>query len=667
MLLGAQAIDQTRTAAWKRRSGARGHDTNFDNEDNPSKRSPKGQFDHPKIHLIDEFTPIETLAAAIDKGEYLLSETKMEHVHRAYLHLLPLVEAKQRPSSIETYDDYLAVQQAKVRASNLLLLKRSFWEYDDFRDAELCRSFGLQSVIFDTYAWNNRLATEFQDYVDKYFSMSDHSHLTYFEYCQLLRYFYFSYAGIAVRPAFTSKKDKLRPEFGVPVPEGPARAPIALFRNWISNFQRTLGIHNALVIKTGCGIVPMVARDCGVRRVMGVDPDPRAILSATRDARRLRFHDIAFKVGSFFPDDAVFQADGDDDSADSNAAYLKEHETEAPAVDQRNGKKSKFDMIVYAPDVSFLQLSARSSNGVDTYAPSMTGLRGDLDRFFEEAHRYMNTGPRGSIVVILFSNFLQLAYPKEPHPIELEIKTNRRWVLLDYFDRSMDAKLHLSDVTGLGARLKVFRNMASELRAELWVLHRVEDMFKFGWMHGIPGCRPAGAGGGGGELFSAQGQRRMALRRAQLLKDKVMSENGNWGEYKQRMLRAMQEIQDHPAAEDGGDDQLLQSLPEDDVAQSVRMAIDPTYPDRLAAQARRAVEANLQKRRQFHAEVATKFLTESPRQRHDHEQREALASVGVTSKNTRGSTGASSAIPQRRSAEPKQRRSDETQKQQRSL
>ena len=150
------------------------------------------------VQIINEKTSLDLMfRSSVGDGKYLLSDNKLEDIHRAYLGIIPLVEAHH---PVANYQDFLESSKAKVRASNLLLLKRSFWEYSDYRDPVLNSSFGLAHYQFDSYAWNNRLAFEFQEYVEKYYPVAEHSHLTYFEYCNLLRYFYYSYAGYRTRP-----------------------------------------------------------------------------------------------------------------------------------------------------------------------------------------------------------------------------------------------------------------------------------------------------------------------------------------------------------------------------------------------------------------------------------------------------------------------------------
>lgn len=550
------------------------------------------------VEIITDKTSVEQLfKTTMTQGKYALSDNALEHVHRAYTSLMPLVDANQ---PVSTYDDYLALQKQKVKVCNLLLVKRSFWEYPDYRDPVMNTSFGLQNFIFDTYAWNNRLCFEFQDYVEKYFPVSEHSHLTYFEYSNLLRYFYWSYVGIKLKPVLNGASERLHPEYGVTVPEKSARAPIFLYRRWLENFHRTLGLNRALVVKSGCGLVPMVTRHCGVRMVQGVDSDPRAILSSKRDAQRNRFQDLSFKVSSFFPE------------------YDEQEEERTQKKSFGVDNKKKFDMIVFAPDISFLQLSQTASHGVYEYAPSMSGLRGQLEHFFEEANDHLTE--RG-VVVILFSNILQLAYPKEAHPIELEIKANRRWVLLDYYDEKMDQK-QLADIAGLGTRIKFFRNMATQLRAELWVLHRVESLYNFAWMHGIPGAVKPGAGGDQGwGMNGALSATKFHEKREKLLNANRYSANGveqaandlgEWGEYRTRMLKAMASVDSD-------------ELPEDDFARSVRMAVDPTFANKLAAQAKKTVMAKINGEKRFHREVRMDFDGDvSPRDLYDQEQKKLL-------------------------------------------
>ena len=469
----------------------------------------------------------------------------------------------------------------------------SFWEYSDYRDPVLNSSFGLAHYQFDSYAWNNRLAFEFQEYVEKYYPVAEHSHLTYFEYCNLLRYFYYSYAGYRTRPLLGAT-DRIRPEYGVQIPTKTAMAPMQLYKKWLKNFQRTLALNRALVLKCGTGLVSMVTRDAGVRMVQSVDSDPRAIVSAKRDAISNRFMDLSFKVSSFFP------------------------ETSEEEDEMRRNKgeqvKKKYDMIVFAPDFNFLQLSQAASHGVDDYAPSMTGYRGDLEQFFEEANDHLTE--RG-VIVILTSNFLQLAYPKETHPIELEIKANRRWILLDYFDEKINFQHQSMDVNRLGTRMHLFRDLAKEMRSELWVLHRVESLYNFGWIHGIPGCVKPGAAGNVGFGTGGINSQRFAERRVRMMQDKLESEGRDWGEYKDRMMKSMA-----AAGSGGGGDEL----PDDDFSKSMKMALDPTYASKLAEQSKKIILAKLEEQKKYRRKIVKDFNSDdfSPRDAYDQEQKAAV-------------------------------------------
>ncbi|RNE97065.1 putative pyruvate dehydrogenase (lipoamide) kinase [Trypanosoma conorhini] len=182
--------------------------------------------------------------------------------------------------------------------------------------------------------------------------------------------------------------------------------------------------------------------------------------------------------------------------------------------------------------------------------------------------------------------------PQEPNPIEYEIKVNRRWILLDYYDVPIRNKGVLSHIP-TEHRSRFPKELRKQLRSELWILHKVESLNHFAFIHQIPGAQPPSS------VASYWRNKTINKLRRSVMKNQVELMGGDWGDYKKRMMQMLQE--------QSGDD-------EDDVAQSVRMALDPTYPLELAERSRVAVERNMEIERAFHADVAKRFITDSPRE-----------------------------------------------------
>ena len=500
---------------------------------------------------------IDFVYDAVKKGHFVASRTTLEVVHNAYMgvHKLLLAEFVTEDASVE---ELIALQHRRRELLSRVLVSRCFWEHSDFNDPMLNQSFGRQNDLFDNYQWSQVLWKEFKAFAEQWYPVSDHSHLPYGDYMKLIEGFYHFKEGVRMRPLLP-RGHKLRPAFGTVVPNKLVRDPLALYMTWLKQFRTALPLNRCLVVRGGCGVAALATRLCGIQMVRMTDPSPFAVRSAKADATRLGYlyRHMSFVTADMFPPSSV--------------------------------PNNKYKLIMYYPDQHLLQ-GIYDDDTSETFAPGLSGLDGDLEQFFEKAGEYLDDA---GVLVVVCTNFTSLIRPGKPHPVEYEVKANRRWMVLDYYDRRVVVR---PTVRAGDFELPLAGRLRKQLRCELWVLHKTTSLGHFGWMHGIPGAVPPAT------AVRAWANKSAINGRRRILKSQAELGGADWGEYKDRMLRAMQEQTGEP---------------EDDEAQEMRMAIDPTYPMELAQQSRMLVEANMAARRDFHERVAAEFTDQSPREAFD--------------------------------------------------
>lgn len=543
---------------------------------------------------------IETIYQMISDGHYVVADRKLQVAHDTLKGVSDLLE-KEHP--VATIDDAVYLQNKKRNFLSKILIKRDFWAYDDFNDPRVNQSFGLQNIYFDNYQWSQHLWPQFQAFAEKWFPTAEHTHLSYREYLSLIVYFAAAVKGMQMKPLLPPSH-RIKPPFGVPFPSKANREPMALFATWLQYFRAPLMINKALVVRGGCGVLGMVAKLKGVPMVRVCDPSPLALEAGKSDADRFGwlYRKMSFMTAEMFPPLPSVQeveALKNDLAIPANANGTSNF----MAIKAQLKKHTDYNMVVYHADMPILR---GLSDGDPDYhfAPGLQGYSKHLEQFFEEAGRYLS---KNGIVVVVCTNLYNLAYPDKPNPIEFEIKTNRRWVILDYYDRPMkfgDATTGLDqwsagDVVGLDKSLKALQCFKNKLRSEVWVLHKVESLEEFGWIHGVPGAKAPS--------HVAKFWKRKTLRQHRLImmRQQVELSGQDWGQYKSRMLRILQEN-----AGDGADRDEMEpgGEPEDDEAAQIRMAMDPTYPMVLARRARKAMVKRDQAASEFHGRVYEGFM-----------------------------------------------------------
>lgn len=504
--------------------------------------------------------PIEAVYALLVQGHLVAPQRLIETVHTVYQGVRLLCASEYPILSVQD------IVTCHARTSELLsriLIPRDFWTLEDFNDPELNSSFGVQNLYFDNYKWSQVLWRRFQSFVDHYFPLGEHSHLLYAQYVQLIRSFAVFEQGTVAYPVLP-RAIKLHPPYGSTALSKSALEPLVLLKRWVGNFRPLLRLSSALVVRASSAVVPFVVRMAGVPMVRGVDPSPRAIEACRNDARAdRRLSTVSFQVAELFP--------------------------------EANGEATRrtYDLVVYYPDDDIVSTFWNDGDGVTNFVGGFgdsghattsrtTRFSDDLSYFFERVGEYLS---ESGVVAICCTNVNSLLHPHVPHPIEFEVKHNRRFVIMDYYDAPMRHRTSSLSTKKVNGRVNHLYHMADKVRSELWILHKVEAIHRFGYIHGIPGAKPPPT------ALHRQARAKMRQRRA-VLKQHAELMGVEWGDYKSRMASMMQEQCDEP---------------EDDYAEVVRMASDPTYPAELANRARTAVEANIAADAQFHKSVAQEY------------------------------------------------------------
>ncbi|KAG5498149.1 hypothetical protein JIQ42_02953 [Leishmania sp. Namibia] len=505
---------------------------------------------------VDGSESIDSVYALLKRGHFVAPLNRIEVIHKVSLGARALCRSEYPVLSAQ---DVLLLHLREREILGRVLIRRDFWTLDDFNDAELNQSFGVQNLYFDNYKWSQVLWRRFQAYVEEYYPVSEHTHLLYSEYVQLIRSFSSFEQGTLVKPALP-KSIRVHPPYGALIPSKFTQEPILLLKNWLLNFRGPLMLHRALVVNAGSGVLPFAIKLCHVPMVRGVDSHPRFIEACRKDAARSpKLSNVSFQVAEMFPEVTGAVNDG--------------------------SRKGKYDLVIFYPDEEIVSALWDGEN--DPFAPTSKGYAGKLEEFFENVTPHLT---ENGVIALCCTNIHALLFPDAPHPIEYEVKSNRRFVILDYYDAPARHSGNIRTKFG-EPTIECFPELKKKLCSEVWILHKVKSISHFGFIHGIPGAKPPN--------MEKWRTKNMGLVRRKALKDHVRLMGGDWGDYKGRLLRMLQEQTDEP---------------EDDVAEWLRMTLDPTYPAVLAERARKAVETGEKARADFHRSVALEYRDCSPRE-----------------------------------------------------
>jgi hypothetical protein len=505
---------------------------------------------------------VDVLYRYIREGHYITSTSRFQDIDKAFHAVSTLLESE---FPAETFDDLVVQREMKHKLLSKVLIPRSFYDLDDWNNAEMFYSYGPQNRYFDRYLWTQKYCHDFKDFAERHFPIAEHTHLTYPEYQELMRYFALHMQGVNMEPALP-RKYRLKPVWGAPIPSKPQMVLASLLHQWMTSWRVPLVIQNALVLRCGLGVYSNTARYAGVKMVYATDPKLSAIEGARANAKRLGydFRNQIHQVSDLFP-----------------VLPTERSPTKMEAAIQR------FNCIIVGADSAALEDPL--SDCRYPFAPSLSGEDGVLEQVFEEAASKLT---EMGVLIILSSNLMDLAYPNRPNVIEREIRQNRRWVLLDYVDVQPEARLRMTTeltATATKSLSPAIRGILSKLRLEMWILHPVDAIPNFGWIHQIPGATPPAAAQRW-KLKSMQSQREKMIRQ------RVQQLGMDWGDYKSRLLSM---LRDH-----GGEK-------EDETAQAVRMMLDPAYPDELSMRAKQKVEKKLQEENEWRTTVGELFPSDS--------------------------------------------------------
>lgn len=500
---------------------------------------------------LDGTEPVESVYALVKQGLYVAPLRTIESIRNAFLGVKSLCASEH---SMLCGVDVSRLVVAQQELLSRVLIQRDFWALEDFNDAELNRSYGTQNLYFDNYRWSQVLWKRFQQFVEEYYPLTEHTHLLYLEYEQLIRSFAAFENGVKASPLLP-KSVRLHPPYGISAPSPETLEPMLLLKKWVHNFRGPLMLHRALGVQCGCGALPFGLRMCGIPIVAGTDSRPRAIQSCRQDAKQdKRLSTIKFEVAESLPP---------------------------------NPEGAKYDLIVVYPDEDVVQM-LQSEENENIFASGFTGYLGRLEAFFDSVSDHLSDS---GVIAICCTNAMSLLHPTKPHPVEFEVKVNRRFVILDYYDAKLK---HAAKAKSRMLNVKLPADAQRLMRSELWILHRLDALHQFAHIHGIPGAeRPALS-----TRWRASSSRSFRQR---LLRSQESGEE--WGSLKSRLTTMLQE--------------KASNEEEDDYAEAVRMALDPEYPLELATRARAAIEARDNEEAAFHSSVVAEFKALSPREAFD--------------------------------------------------
>jgi len=210
-------------------------------------------------------------------------------------------------------------------------------------------------------------------------------------------------------------KKALHPFYGVYFPV--RFEHLELFNAWLEQDKEERDF--CYDIGAGAGVLTFIMLKHGVRAVYATDLNPNAIESMSQD---LKLQELSDRV-------------------------------ELSKTDLFGAQQKKSSLIVFNPPWLPGEVFSLNDLGIN-YA-------GDLfSRFFSEAHKRL--APEGRLVM-LFSNFAQLAKVRRNNPIEVELETENRFQLLNY-----------EEVKVMAPSSKNRRSWLSELRkkerVQLWEL-----------------------------------------------------------------------------------------------------------------------------------------------------------------------------------------------------
>ena len=520
--------------------------------------------------------------AQLRKGHYIQVEESLETAAKYHQYVTYLCQMEFPVVDVPSLIHQQSVAEATAQR---LVLSREFWMLPDFQNRPLNTSFYRHILYFEETHWNDSIYKQFIEFAEKAYPLTLHSHLSITDYLALVDSFAAWRNGVCF-PHLLGKI-RLHPLFGVKIPKPVHLQPVALFLKWFSRMQAPLMLQRLLCLNVGSGALPFSLSRYKTELVFNTDPNPRAIYSMILDARKFKegkFHSrLQFQTAPLFPE--LFHP---------HSTYRVPHTDEERPVtewDMRHGRPIPFDCVVYTPSV--LQLSHYESHE-SPYAPGLTGIDGDLEFFFEHAGAYLRNW---GVAVVVTSNFRTLLEPEKPHPVEFEIKHHRRWVVLDYFDAPMVYK-DLQHEEREDWIPDFIRRIRVSLRAEVWVLHPLEAIEHFAFLHGVPGAEPP-------ELITgAWHRKRLKHYQRKVLQECAESTGSTVRDLKTRLASVLE----YPSSE----------IPEDEETEYLRMRLDPhTYIQELGKRRQKHIALRDLRREEVQQQIAQRYPSYAPQSPRD--------------------------------------------------
>ena len=451
----------------------------------------------------------------------------------------------------------LVQQQCVTKAMNdCLLIDRDLESYPDFIDAFANTTFSLHREYFEETHWNKSIGREMLKYAEAVYPKISHQYLSVATYLSLIDAFAASRNGVAYPKLLGSSR--LRPMFGVHVPKAIHLQHVQLFRTWFRTMRKPLMLDRVLCLSSGLGVLPLALCEFKLHGIFCTDPNPRAIESLVESLK-------TYREGSY-KDTVICQ----------NAALFPQLDT----------SKLKFDCVVYSPDI--LRFSTYEVHETP-YAPGLSGIDGEIETFFEKAAEYLRDW---GVAVVVTTNFRTLLEPSKPHPVEYEIKHNRRWVVLDYYEAPMKRLDHAFPESEFTP--KFVQRVRDSLRAEIWILHTVEAIGQFGFVHGVPNAAPPDA------VRSSWGNRRLKQYQKRVIRECADSIGTTVRNIRDRLASVLSDADE--------------SADKDSEAEYIQMKLDPArFMAKLKAKREEYLKTRDADRLEREEHIARSYAGQSPR------------------------------------------------------
>ncbi|MBE0661449.1 MAG: class I SAM-dependent methyltransferase [Bacteroidales bacterium] len=218
---------------------------------------------------------------------------------------------------------------------------------------------------------------------------------------------------------FPTLNEKVHPFYGVYFPT--RHEHLALFDSWLA---KNTGFTKAIDIGTGCGVLALMMLKHGIPFVHATDVNPNAVYSAKCEVLRRNFQD---------------------------KTVIEQASLTGSVVAGKN------DLIVFNPP----WIPAQTETEMDAATYYEPG-------FFEAAFDQIDASSvPGSTLVMLFSNFAQVAGISNEHPIEEEVQNKTRFLLIENLEAPV--------MQAPSSRKSWLSTIRQQEKVELWIMKKNGD------------------------------------------------------------------------------------------------------------------------------------------------------------------------------------------------